>query len=205
MEKYKFCCCGCGEMIPLLNKHGKEIKCIAGHYVRFLNKTVHKGKKLSKEHKDKISKAHKGRKKNYPPTKYWLGKKFSKEMREKIAKAGRRRKQSIETRIKQSLAHKGNKSYLWQGGKTKQTEAIRCSLEYRLWREKVFKRDNYTCIWCGQIGGTLNADHIKPFALFPKLRFDLNNGRTLCLDCHKKTPSHALNHTNTSFYKYETT
>jgi hypothetical protein len=40
---------------------------------------------------------------------------------------------------------------------------------------------------CGQIGGKLNVDHIKPFSLFPELRFDIKNGRTLCLLCHTKT------------------
>ena len=63
----------------------------------------------------------------------------------------------------------------------------RKTLEYRLWREAVFARDNFTCIWCFQRGGKLQADHIKPFALYPELRFALDNGRTLCEDCHKTT------------------
>src|SRR3990167_4162903 len=66
-------------------------------------------------------------------------------------------------------------------------QRIRQSLEYKLWREAVFKRDNYTCVWCGQQGRKLNADHIKPFAYFPELRFAIDNGRTLCVDCHRKT------------------
>jgi 5-methylcytosine-specific restriction endonuclease McrA len=66
---------------------------------------------------------------------------------------------------------------------------IRASKEYTMWRIAVFERDNYTCQHCGQVGGDLNADHIKPFSTHPKLRLDINNGRTLCVPCHKKTPT----------------
>ncbi len=54
----------------------------------------------------------------------------------------------------------------------------------------MFVRDDYTCVWCGQLGGTLNADHIKPFSTHPELRFDLDNGRTLCVECHKQTDTY---------------
>ena len=71
---------------------------------------------------------------------------------------------------------------------------IRTSKQWKLWREKVYKRDNYTCQICGiknkkGVGKTieLNPDHIKSFALYPELRFDVNNGRTLCRPCHMKT------------------
>jgi 5-methylcytosine-specific restriction endonuclease McrA len=67
---------------------------------------------------------------------------------------------------------------------------IRSSLEYRLWRESVLKRDNFTCVWCGQKGYKLQADHIKPFCLFPELRFAIDNGRTLCEECHKTTETY---------------
>lgn len=67
---------------------------------------------------------------------------------------------------------------------------LRWTDKYKNWRTKVFERDNYTCVWCGCSGGVLNADHIKSFALYPLFRFRLSNGRTLCVPCHKKTPTY---------------
>lgn len=78
----------------------------------------------------------------------------------------------------------GDNHYNWQGGKSSKGKAIRQSLDYKAWRKSVFTRDEYTCQGCGTVGGWLEADHIKPFSLFPDLRFDLNNGRTLCKPCH---------------------
>lgn len=81
----------------------------------------------------------------------------------------------------------------WNKGTAKistENELVRKSARYKYWREAVFERDNYTCQDCQQWGGRLHADHIKPFAWFPELRFDLSNGRTLCIECHKKTPTY---------------
>ena len=75
----------------------------------------------------------------------------------------------------------------WKGGTSPINSLIRASTEYRLWRLDVFERDKYTCVLCGKKGGDLQADHIKPFAYFPELRFDRKNGRTLCIKCHRKT------------------
>ena len=60
-------------------------------------------------------------------------------------------------------------------------------LPYRLWREAVFSRDNWTCQTCGIRGVYLEVHHIKSWAKYPKFRFKLNNGVTLCLGCHKLT------------------
>ena len=129
---------------------------------------------------------------------HWQGKKRSEEDRFKMKKKHREHTKKppyIETRIKISNAQKGEKGSRWKGGVTEIHRLIRSSLEYRLWREAVFKRDNYTCIWCGAKNGNgyhveINADHIKPFAYFPELRFAIDNGRTLCVDCHKKTDTY---------------
>ena len=94
---------------------------------------------------------------------------------------------SIETRRKMSIGKMGIKNYRWKGGVAVESKRIRKTLEYRLWREAVFKRDCWTCVFCGQKGGRLEPDHIKPFALYPELRFAIDNGRTLCKSCNKKT------------------
>lgn len=98
---------------------------------------------------------------------------------------------SEETKKKMSEVCKGEKSYLWKGGVTPINQKIRVSREYKDWRIKVFERDDYTCQNCGSRGITLHADHIKPFAYFPELRLVIENGRTLCVPCHKKTDTYA--------------
>lgn len=102
----------------------------------------------------------------------------------------------VETRIKIGNSNRGANSSLWRGGKSKVNALIRASMKYKLWRQRVFERDNFKCVKCGLKGGwnkekgkqiILNADHVKPFAFFPSFRFKLTNGRTLCAECHKKT------------------
>lgn len=99
------------------------------------------------------------------------------------------RKLSTETRIKLSLCHLGSKSYLWKGGITPINRLIRHSMEYRLWRNSIFERDNYTCQICGKNKCYLEAHHIKRFCEYPNSRFDVNNGVTLCKSCHNLTKS----------------
>lgn len=57
--------------------------------------------------------------------------------------------------------------------------------EYKQWRTSIFERDNYTCQECNQYGGNLNAHHIESYSNNPDLRISLDNGITLCKDCHK--------------------
>lgn len=84
----------------------------------------------------------------------------------------------------------GEKNPNWKGGITVGNAKIRGSTEYKLWRKAVFERDDWTCVWCLVRGGRLEADHIKPFAYFPELRFAIDNGRTLCVPCHQKTDTY---------------
>lgn len=126
-----------------------------------------------------------------------IGKKLSEEHKMKIREATKITWSSLELRQRNSEIQKGEKHWNWRGGKTSPNEMVRKSLHYRLWREAVLKRDNYTCQGegCGaqSVPGAfvlMHADHIKPFALFPELRFAIDNGRTLCVPCHKQTPTY---------------
>ena len=77
----------------------------------------------------------------------------------------------------------------WRGGNNQRLYRRKelSRLEYKNWRKAVFERDNYTCQFCNVRGGTMHADHIKPWRYFPELRYELSNGRTLCVKCHRTT------------------
>lgn len=138
-------------------------------------KPWNKGKSWSQEVKDKISKRH--LESGYKPVKpfRWTGKKrpkFSKEWKENL-----------------SRSHTGKtkeKSSNWKGGITPINQQIRHSEEYINWRKMVFERDDYRCMDCGERGNKLEADHIYRFIDYPRLRFDVNNGQTLCENCHRQ-------------------
>jgi len=102
------------------------------------------------------------------------------------------------------LRKKGKDHLNWRGGVSSLVEKIKSLRKYREWRTSTFKRDNFTCQFCGQKGGTLHADHIKPFSWIMSDNkvtsilkskkclelWDISNGRTLCVACHKKTDTY---------------
>ena len=94
----------------------------------------------------------------------------------------------------------GNKNPSWKGGKSSLGHRIRNAPQYYQWRTVGFERDNFTCIKCGIKGGMLNFHHknsmisiivqysiksIKDALNCVKL-WDLDNGITLCRNCHTK-------------------
>lgn len=72
--------------------------------------------------------------------------------------------------------------------KRRLSKFIRSTNKYKEWRKSVFERDNYTCQDCKKRGVYLEAHHIKPFAIYEDLRFEITNGLTLCKKCHSLKP-----------------
>lgn len=122
------------------------------------------------------------------PKGYWHGKKRSQKDKEKMRLA--------------KLGRTGEGTGNWRGGITPIREKIRKMFEYRQWRSDCFTRDDFTCQICGIRGGDLAVDHYpKMFAQILdeyKIQnleearncaelWNINNGRTLCIKCHRKT------------------
>ncbi len=91
---------------------------------------------------------------------------------------------------KAKLGKRGKDTNNWQGGKISDRKLEMSRDTYKQWRTSIFRRDNYTCQICFERGGNLEADHIKEWCNYPELRYELNNGRTLCVECHKKTDNY---------------
>lgn len=80
-------------------------------------------------------------------------------------------------------ARTGAESNAWKGGVSLLNERARLMPLARVWAAAVLKKDSFKCVRCG-VMGKLHAHHIKAWALFPDLRFELTNGMTLCEKCH---------------------
>ena len=101
---------------------------------------------------------------------------------------------------------KGKRHWNWRGGISKIRERIEMMPEYKRWRISVFKKDNFTCQKCGK-KGKLHPHHIKELSLIIKENgiknlkdarkckelWNINNGQTLCIPCHKQTLSYLNN------------
>lgn len=154
------------------------------------------GKKHSEKTKQKMSESHFGKKMSEEAkrnmSKGKRGYTVSERTREKISKAGKGHIVSKRTRKKLS----GRNHWNWKGGITPKNERIRRAIEFRLWREAVFARDNWTCQKCKirciglrDISGRnsnklIQCHHIKNFSKYPELGTSIENGITLCKKCH---------------------
>lgn len=110
------------------------------------------------------------------------------------------KKHTPEHKAKIGEKFKGDKCHFWKGGITKININIRCSSIYAQWRTKCFERDNWTCQTCQKRSNVI-VHHIKEFSKILKEYniktmedaekcnelWDINNGVTLCTECHKLT------------------
>lgn len=86
---------------------------------------------------------------------------------------------------------KGTKPWNYRKGKkTSELQIARNSIENLNWIKAIKERDNYTCQECFATDKKVVADHIKNFAHYPELRYEMSNGRTLCEGCHRKTSNY---------------
>jgi 5-methylcytosine-specific restriction endonuclease McrA len=156
-------------------------------------KAWNKGLKMSLEQRKKLSEAHL---KN--PTRYWLGKKRSFPNRKKPIPITDEHRRKISEALKgrtpwnkgKSVDYSGEKHHAWIDGRSRERDQARSTdmthANYREWRRQVFKRDSWTCRVCSS-KLAIKAHHIKPYSQFLELRYELDNGITLCNLCHKKT------------------
>jgi hypothetical protein len=79
----------------------------------------------------------------------------------------------------------GSANANWKGGKTSSNQKKRNDPRMKEWRQAVFERDNFTCQDCG-VKGYLQAHHLVPISRDLDKAFNIENGKTVCVECHEK-------------------
>lgn len=111
--------------------------------------------------------------------------------RQRTGKKSHRFGVTLSSRTRRKIADslkgrfRGASNPQWKGGHRHERTQWFSRFEYKGWRNAVYERDNYTCQMCGKpSNGDIQAHHIYPWSTHPELRFDTNNGITLCEVCH---------------------
>ena len=143
------------------------------------------GKKQSEEHRLAIGKANTGRivpkEVREKISKSHLGVKLSEQHRERLSEAKKGRRLSAEHIKSLKKSYENRHPWNWKGGNKLRDIHSLFNPNYVLWRTTVFKRDNYKCkIGDDNCKGQLEAHHILPWRDFVELRYNINNGITLC-------------------------
>ena len=80
----------------------------------------------------------------------------------------------------------GENNYMYNPNLTdEEREKGRFDIQNKKWRKQVYERDNYICQCCGKKGGNLNAHHLNGYNWDKLNRYNIDNGVTLCKECHK--------------------
>ncbi len=153
---------------------------------------MRKGRPLSELHIAAIRKSNCGNR--------WASGKRSKEARERMIIASKNRNYiySIEVRKKRSEmskrlglrppVYKGSEHYRWIKDRTLlKKQDRRNDPAYYEWRKQAWVRDNYKCRMVNQeCNGRIEAHHILGWSSYPELRYNINNGITLCHAHHPR-------------------
>ena len=98
---------------------------------------------------------------------------------------------SPERKARHKLAFKrGKESHRWIEDRTKLKvdEKKHLDTKYKYWMLSVKKRDNWKCkINNSDCSGRLESHHILSWKDFPELRYEINNGITLCISHHPRS------------------
>lgn len=96
--------------------------------------------------------------------------------------------QTEDYKRKQSISKSGENNGSYNPNLTDEEREKGRNIEgYKEWRKQVYERDNYTCQCCGEKGhGNLVAHHKNGYHWDKEHRTDVDNGVTLCEDCHKE-------------------
>jgi hypothetical protein len=151
------------------------------------------GIKLSEEHKKKIGKGNKlalsnpakRKKRSKIMKKMWKDGTIKHDPRNGFQKGHPNYIIEFTEEHKRKIGISNRKRFENKIYKTDESKIWRTRIEYKLWRKSVFERDNFTCQKCRIKGGHLHPHHILNFSQYPELRFDMDNGITLCKECHK--------------------
>lgn len=144
------------------------------------------GRRLSKESKQKMIDSHKGMflKENHPG---WKG---GIDRFPNCLDCGKKLSAMHCSRCRVCTS-KGERNYKWMKDRTKlcriNKQGERRTSAYFFWRKEVWKRDNYKCkINNKDCSGKLESHHILAWRDYPELRYDVNNGITLCHAHHPR-------------------